>query len=62
MKYQKSLAGRIRKLIATGLCLLGGSAIGLTQTVATPPVPPDAMTEAVRQLQDEVRELRNAVV
>ena len=63
VKNQKSLAGRIRKLSATGLCLLAGSAIGFTQTVATPPAPPpDAMTEAVRQLQDEVRELRNAVV
>jgi hypothetical protein len=63
VKNQKSLTRWIRKAGVTGLCLLAGSAVGWTQTASAPPTPPaDAMTEAVRQLQDEVRELRNAVV
>jgi hypothetical protein len=45
-----------------GVLLFAGSVNGWAQAASTPAAQPeDAMTEAVRQLQDEVRELRNAV-
>lgn len=63
MKHKNSLPGRIRRFGSMGLFLLAGSVYSWAQGASTPASPPtDAMTEAVRQLQDEVRELRNAVV
>lgn len=57
------LPGRIRRFSSMGLFLLAGSVYSWSQAANTPAVTPtDAMTEAVRQLQDEVRELRSAVV
>ncbi len=62
MKHNNRLPGWIRKIGTMGLLLVALSINGWPQASA-PAVPPtDAMTEAVRQLQDEVRELRNAVV
>ena len=62
MKHNNRLPGWIRKIGTMGLLLVALSINGWPQASA-PAVPPtDALTEAVRQLQDEVRELRNAVV
>ncbi len=62
MKHKNIWPGRIRRFGSMILLLLAARIYGWTQ--ASPPASPpaDAMTEAVRQLQDEVRELRNAVV
>src|SRR5882724_4747382 len=63
VRHKSSLPGRIRKFGAMGLLLFAGSVNGWAQVASTPAAQPaDAMTEAVRQLQDEVRELRDAVV
>lgn len=62
MKHKNSWPCRIGKFGSTGLLLVAASVYGWAQAGPQVAPPADAMTEAVRQLQDEVRELRNAVV
>ena len=62
MKHKNIWPGRIRKFSSMGLLLVVGSVLGWAQASPQAAAPSDAMTDAVRQLQEEVRELRNAVV
>ena len=63
MKHKNGLPGRIRRFGFIGLFLLTGSVFGWPQAADAPAAQPsDAMTNAVRELQEEVRELRTAVV
>ncbi len=69
MEHEISFPGRIRSICSVGsmtlLFLMAGTNLSgqSTSAPAAPPAPPtDAMTDAVRQLQEEVRELRTAVV
>jgi hypothetical protein len=62
VEHMNRLPGWIRGFGAVGLLLVAGSATGWAQAVSTPAAQAtDAMTDAVRDLQNEVRELRTAV-
>jgi hypothetical protein len=62
VNHKNRLPGWIRRFGTMGLLLVAGSVQSWTQATTPAPPPTDAMTDALRQLQDEVRELRNAVV